>query len=1152
MTNNNNLNLGSIAIIEYLKSVFFLSGLALALLVWIIDPFIDAVFLGEGSFTERLLHPDAHEAYMRFFISIVIIIYSFIGSYLLAKSKKLNDALEKSEQSLKLFVDNAPAAIAMFDEEMKYLAYSRRYLTDFELGNQNLIGRSHYDVFPEAPDHWKIIHQRCLAGAIETCDEDSFLRTDGKKEWTRWEIRPWYKSKVKIGGIIFFCEVITEKKEIEIEKKQTFDLLRGVINASQDYIFVKDKNLRTVLCNDIFARALDKKPEDLYGNTDIENGWSEEHVYGDPEKGIRGYEADDKEVLTGKTLRIESEPANINNLTRYFETIKSPLRDEEKNITGILAIARDISERIDSKNALQESEQRYRSLIEATTSIVWTTNAAGEFVEPQTSWENFTGQSWKEHKGTGWTKAIHPNDIDYILSGWKSAIDKKVSHFDSARMWNEKLQEWRDFEVRAVPINNPDGSLREWVGIITDITERKRSEESLQKSEFKYRTLVESSPYCVHQIDNNKNIISMNKAGLDMLNLNNESEIIGLPYLDSVRTEDKRRIGIIIDNVFSGDPQEYEFTSINGLSFKSTFVPIYSQDKKIDKLLGITLDITDQKKYEEQINRYKRLFENSLNEIYLFDSESLKFVQVNSAAQLNLGYSMEELMDMTPLDIKPDYTVELFEDLIRPLRNAEEEMIIFETRHKRKNNSIYDVEVHLQLIEHENGKLLFNAFILDISDRKRANAQLTYQASHDSLTGLINRQEFERRSERLLSTINVNQAEHVLCFMDLDQFKVVNDTCGHIAGDEMLRQLSAVLDTAVRKRDTLARLGGDEFGILMEHCTIEDAHRVASSIQSAIQDYQFVWEESIFKVSVSIGLVSIDETTINFTDLLKNADAACYLSKEAGRNRIHIYDSDDLETVQRQGEMQWVERINRALEEERFCLFAQTIEPLASSQKKHFELLIRMIDETGNTVPPASFLPAAERYNLISRIDQWVIKNAFNVIENNKQIIDNINFFSINLSGQSLTDSNILNLIITMIDKTEIPGEKICLEITETTAISNLSMAIKFISALKEKGCKFALDDFGSGLSSFGYLKKLPVDYLKIDGMFVKDIVDDPIDHAMVRSINEIGHVMGMHTIAEFVENDMIKGMLKEIGVDYVQGYGIGKPEPFEKLLLDK
>jgi diguanylate cyclase (GGDEF)-like protein len=431
----------------------------------------------------------------------------------------------------------------------------------------------------------------------------------------------------------------------------------------------------------------------------------------------------------------------------------------------------------------------------------------------------------------------------------------------------------------------------------------------------------------------------------------------------------------------------------------------------------------------------------------------------------------------------------------------------------------------------------------------RSEAQFRFQASHDALTGLINRHEFERRVKGLISTMQVDKGENALCFMDLDQFRVVNDTCGHIAGDEMLRQLSEVLQEAVRHSDTLARLGGDEFGILMEHCTLAQAQRAVSAIQQTIQDFHFSWEGQSFRIGVSIGLVAISESTPSITELLKQADAACYMAKDLGRNRIHVYNPDDTQMVLRQGEMQWVSRINQALEEDRFTLYAQSIVPLDKSTDMHYEFLLRMVDGRGEIIPPVSFLPAAERYDLMHNLDIWVVEHALALLASHPDLVEQVQFFSINLSGQSITNVNFLDSVISRIKELHIEPEKICFEVTETAAISNMRAATHFISSLRKLGCRFALDDFGSGLSSFGYLKNLHVDYLKIDGIFVKDIADDPIDHAMVKSINDIGHVMGMKTIAEFVESNKIKGLLKKLGVDYAQGYEIGRPQPFEEIL---
>lgn len=439
-----------------------------------------------------------------------------------------------------------------------------------------------------------------------------------------------------------------------------------------------------------------------------------------------------------------------------------------------------------------------------------------------------------------------------------------------------------------------------------------------------------------------------------------------------------------------------------------------------------------------------------------------------------------------------------------------------------------------------------------LEEASRSEAQLRYHARHDALTGLINRHEFERRAKRMISTSQEGTGEHALCFIDLDQFKLVNDTYGHTAGDELLRQLGSVLQDTVRQRDTLARLGGDEFVVLMEHCTLYQAQWVVTALLKVIQEFQFSWEGQSIIIGASIGLVSITETTANLTELMKEADAACYRAKDLGRNRIHVHYSEDIELTQRRSEMQWVTRIKQALEENRYTLYTQPIVPLGQSTDKNYEILLRMVSESGDIIAPDEFLPTAERYDLMDKLDGWTIENTFRLLASHPAFVEQLHFISINLSGQSLTKGEFLNSIVALIREFKIDASKICFEITETAAISNLSAAITFISSLKELGCRFALDDFGSGFSSYGYLKSLPVDYLKIDGMFVKDIVDGPIDRAMVNSINDIGHVMGMKTIAEYVENNEIESILRDISVDYAQGYYTGTPQPFDQILVQQ
>ncbi len=432
----------------------------------------------------------------------------------------------------------------------------------------------------------------------------------------------------------------------------------------------------------------------------------------------------------------------------------------------------------------------------------------------------------------------------------------------------------------------------------------------------------------------------------------------------------------------------------------------------------------------------------------------------------------------------------------------------------------------------------------DVTASRKLSQQLAYQARHDALTGLINRREFEERLNSAMEQARMEQCDHALLYMDLDQFKVVNDTCGHVAGDELLRQVTSLLQTKMRRRDTLARLGGDEFAVLLEYCAPEEARHIAEHLCEAIQSYRFVWEDKSFGVGVSIGLVPINKSSEGLGTVLSIADSACYSAKEAGRNRIHSFEEDGEAVAKRHGEMQWVSRITRGLESNAFTLYMQKIAPIAEDlgQNLHYEVLIRMKDEFDDIVMPNAFLPAAERYNLMPKIDRWVVEQVFSNLSDAKDQLDDLGMCSINLSGHSVGDERFLQFVIDQLDRTQMPPHKVCFEITETATIVNLTSATRFIRALKKKGCRFALDDFGSGMSSFLYLKNLPVDFLKIDGGFVKDITHDPMDFALVKSINDIGHVMGMRTIAEFVENEEVLEKLREMGVDYAQGYFVGRP----------
>ncbi len=465
-----------------------------------------------------------------------------------------------------------------------------------------------------------------------------------------------------------------------------------------------------------------------------------------------------------------------------------------------------------------------------------------------------------------------------------------------------------------------------------------------------------------------------------------------------------------------------------------------------------------------------------------------------------------------------------------------------------KNDTVISIEASIAPMKSDKGDLMGAVMVIqDVSHTRRLTRQLSYQASHDLLTGLYNRRKFEEYLEETLINVGKEKHNHSLFYLDLDNFKIVNDTCGHVAGDELLKQLPALFNDVLRSGDIVARLGGDEFGVLLENCELKQAVNIADKIRQRIKGYRFIWDDRTFEIGVSIGVVAINIDNHDMSQILSSADVACYAAKDSGRNRVHVYEPSDKAVSEHYGQMHWTARISKAFEENRFQLYQQPIVRVIDQNRDHLEILLRMVDENDTVIPPGAFMSAAERYGLMPDIDRWVIHEVFKYMGKNDPadpVKGTNRVFAINLSGDSINDSSLLAFIIQEKNKYGVSLTNVCFEITETVAISNLSKASVFINELKSHGCQFALDDFGSGLSSFAYLKTLPVNYLKIDGSFVRDISHDKIDRAMVESIQQVGKVMDLLTIAEHVEDDATLTVLKEIGVDYVQGYHLGRPEP--------
>jgi diguanylate cyclase (GGDEF)-like protein/PAS domain S-box-containing protein len=762
-------------------------------------------------------------------------------------------------------------------------------------------------------------------------------------------------------------------------------------------------------------------------------------------------------------------------------------------------------------------------------------------------------------------------------SGWQSPLQ-------ASRIISLAEQRWRiDYQPSGLFVRSYANWLFYWVAVLTllsvslmltwllamsgrvslveeEVADKTRElnsrSELLAVSEERYRRLVENiqDEYFLYSHDREGIFHYISPSITPMLGYS-QAEFM-THYSRFLPDNDRNReVASQTASTLAGSKSNYEldiFSKSGKLhTLAVTEMPSYNDAGEVIGVEGIARDITEFKVSQQKLEKLSLAVEHSPNAVLIMDKNG-QVEYVNPKFTAITGFSNDEELGQWPDLINSGVNAPGIYDEIWRLMLAGQEWQ-GELQNRKKNGDLYWAQELIAPMTDELGEVThFVATQVDITEARRLSEETSYQATHDQLTGLINRHEFDQRLNRVIVAASHNLTEHALCFMDLDQFKLINDTCGHIAGDELLRQVGSLLQGNVRSRDTIARLGGDEFGILMEHCSIDQAFKACQQILTLLQDFRFHWQDYTFTIGASIGLAIIDQHTRDANEALRYVDTACYSAKDAGRNRVEVHREDSLRLQQRRGEIQWSTEISEALDDDRFLLYAQPIMPLQSpDQGMSYEVLVRMLRKDGEISPPGAFLPAAERYNSITRIDRWVVSHTLDWLTRNAAELNRVASISINLSGLTLSDESMLRFIIETLEQGSVPAEKIKFEITETAAIANLRAATQFIETLLGYGIRFALDDFGSGLSSFAYLKKLQVDALKIDGMFVKDMLSDRLDFEMVKSINEIGHVMGLKTIAEFVENEDILERLREVGVDYVQGYAIGKPMPIDDILLD-
>ncbi len=691
--------------------------------------------------------------------------------------------------------------------------------------------------------------------------------------------------------------------------------------------------------------------------------------------------------------------------------------------------------------------------------------------------------------------------------------------------------------------------------------ERRYAAEALRASESKFRGLYESVLEGVYQSTPEGKILAVNPAFVKILGFNSAEEIYALPGAASLYWDPKARISFVQEleragAMYSAESVLRRRDGARVVVLESARV-VCDEEQRVVAYEGTIADITERKRVEQAIFEEKERAQvtlQSIGDAVITTDREGRIEYLNPVAEQLSGWRGAEARGetiMTVLRLRDEVTHQEIENpLLRCLR--EDKLVNFGEHSVLVNRLGQDIAIQNSAapIRDREGRTVGAVVVFrDVTKERRLKRALSFQASHDALTGLINRREFDNRLQVALQSARDGEGTHALLYVDLDQFKVVNDTCGHSAGDRLLRDVTALLQLHVRAADLIARLGGDEFGILVQHCSLEQALRIADQIRQAVRDYRFIWEQNTASIGASIGLVEISADSDSVASLMSAADIACYAAKDAGRNRVHVYDSSEVSGRHR--EMYWVSRVTRAVDDGRLELYSQPIiatRPDSPRLPPFHELLVRLRDDDGELILPGEFIPAAERYNIVSAIDRWVLEHAVARLREFLAAGLEPPLLALNLSGISICERSFLDHVLAQLEDPLI-GRNLCFEISETAVITSLSQAVFFMQEVKKRGCRFSLDDFGTGMSSFHYLKSLPVDFLKIDGQFVGNLGTDPVDRSMVEAITKVAGALGIATIAERVETAEALEQLTQLGVDFAQGFQVARPEPLRPVV---
>ncbi|MBY0408714.1 MAG: PAS domain S-box protein, partial [Burkholderiaceae bacterium] len=853
-------------------------------------------------------------------------------------------------------------------------------------------------------------------------------------------------------------------------------------------------------------------------------------------------------------------------LTRSVRSRAKAQRAGDGSITGYVGSLEDITERLVADSALKDERLRLASIIEGTSAGTWEWNVQTGEVRINEQWASTMGYTRAEMAPLSlqsWEDCVHLVDLERSRERLKKHLAGEAPNYECEIRVRHRAGHWVWVLDRGRVLTFTADGQPEWMfGTHLDISELKRQDEALRKSEQLLNRTGEVAGVGGWECDLRTNVMVWSKQTCRIYGV----EVGYVPTAEGAAQFYPPEVMSTIDAAvtqakLTGQGWDLELPLIQATGkriwVRSVGTVLYEGGKPI-KLMGAVQDVTDLRNVTAQLASQHELLQVTLQSIgdAVITTDAVgRVTWLNPVAERMTGWLNAQA--------KGHPVSQVFHIVHEETRAVKESPVSICLQQGKvvglanytllisRTGEEFGVQDSASPIRNERGALFGVVLVFhDVTEQRRLSGEMTYRATHDMLTGLFNRAEFESRLDHAFEKSHEDCSEHALLFIDLDQFKLINDACGHTAGDQFLQQIGKLILQSVRAHDTVARLGGDEFAVILDHCPIDQAQPVAQKICDRIDDFRFAHDQKRFRTGASIGLVSVGSRWNTTAAIIQAADSACYAAKEAGRSRVHVWLDTDQAMRARHGEMQWAARIEHALDDNRFTLYAQRIEALDTQvHGLYAEVLVRMLDTDGSVVQPGAFLPAAERFHLASRIDRWVLRHSIDVLGSLTNL-STVETLCVNLSGQSIGDRAFHRHAIDLL--TQAGAEVcrcLCLEITETAAVTNMADAGVFIDQVRALGVRIALDDFGAGASSFGYLKSLNVDLIKIDGQFIRDLIDDPLDDAAVRCFVEVAQVVGVKTVAEFVDRAEVLDRVRAIGIDFAQGYFLHQPERLSAVL---